>query len=152
MNISAKNFKRLLNCWPPFWGAGIRVLKVSEDFSHVRVSLALRWYNKNYMRVQYGGSLFSMTDPFFALMLIKRLGKGYVVWDKHGAIDYIRPGKSHVYADFCLTEEQVESIRADVKEQGKVLPVFSVTIHDENNEVVAKVTKTLYVRAVKADD
>lgn len=148
MNLSAKNFRRLLNCWPPFWGAGIRVDEVSEDFGHIRVSLANRWYNRNYMRVQYGGSLFSMTDPFYALMLIKRLGKNYIVWDKHGAIDYIRPGKTRVYVDFVLTDEQVEGIRRDVKAKGKVLPVFTATIYDEKKEVVAVATRTLYVREV----
>jgi len=148
MRLSAKNLRRLLNCWPPFWGAGIRVNIISDDFSHIRVSMAFRWYNKNYMRVQYGGSLYSMTDPFFALMLIHRLGKNYIVWDKQAEIDYVRPGKTPVHADFHLTKEQVEAIRNEVKEQGKVLPVFTTLIYDAQNELVATVKRTLYVREI----
>lgn len=149
MKLSANQLRWILNAWPPFWGAGIKVEELHDDFSYARVSLAFRWYNKNYMRVQYGGSLFSMTDPFFVLMLIKRLGKGYVAWDKLSEINYLRPGKSRVYAEFRLSDEQVADIREAAIRDEKVYPTFEVAIVDERKQVIATVKKTLYVRREK---
>ncbi|KTD12777.1 Uncharacterised protein [Legionella hackeliae] len=110
--------------------------------------MAFRWYNKNYMRTQFGGSLYSMTDPFFALMLIHRLGPEFIVWDKQGEIDYIQPGKSRVYADFVLTDEQVAIIKDTASENGKHLPVFHTEIYDQDKQTIATVKKTLYVKRV----
>ncbi|MFC3908193.1 DUF4442 domain-containing protein [Legionella dresdenensis] len=152
MKLSARLLKWIFNLWPPFWGAGIKVITISPDFSYAKVSLAFRWYNKNYMRVQYGGSLYSMTDPFLFIMVLQRLGPGYVVWDKQGEIDYVRPGKSRVYAEFRLSEDQIEAIRLEVAEKQKIYPVFDITIYDEKQEVVAVVKKTLYVRLNSSKD
>ncbi|WED42966.1 DUF4442 domain-containing protein [Legionella cardiaca] len=151
MKLSAKALRFILNCYPPFWGAGIKVDTISEDFSFARVSMAFRWYNKNYMRTQYGGSLYSMTDPFFALMLIQRLGSDYVVWDKHGEIDYIKPGTSRVYADFSITDSELFAIKESTKDNKKYLPVFHTEIYDSSKQVIAKVKKTVYVKRIRGN-
>ncbi|OCH99416.1 DUF4442 domain-containing protein [Legionella jamestowniensis] len=146
MKLSARALRFILNCYPPFLGAGIKVETINSDFSFARVSMRFRWYNKNYMRTQFGGSLYSMTDPFFALMLIQRLGPEFVVWDKHGEINYIKPGESRVYADFVLKDEQVEHIKTTTVEKGKFLPVFHTEIYDEKKQTIATVKKMLYVK------
>ncbi len=81
------------NIWPPYFGAGIRIEHVNEDFRYVRVALKRSWYNSNYVGTQFGGSMYSMTDPFFMLILINNLGKDYIVWDKAARIEFIKPGK-----------------------------------------------------------
>ena len=65
----------LLNFYPPYLGAGVKVRYISSDFREVRVSMGLKWYNRNYVRTQFGGSLYSMTDPFYMLMLMENLGR-----------------------------------------------------------------------------
>ena len=54
---------RAINVWPPFFGAGIRV-KWSPDNKAVDVEMKLRFWNRNYVGTHYGGSLYSMADPF----------------------------------------------------------------------------------------
>ena len=127
-------------------GAGIRVDTISDDFSFAKVEMKLRWYNRNYVKTHYGGSLFSMTDPFYMLMLMRRLGKNYIVWDKSADIDFVSPGKSHVYAEFSLTQEDIETIKEKTANGAKYLPQFPIRIYGEKNETVAKVTRTLYIR------
>jgi hypothetical protein len=56
-------FRRGLNLWPPFRGAGIRVTHVSADYREVDVALKLGLLNRNYFGTQFGGSLYAMTDP-----------------------------------------------------------------------------------------
>lgn len=79
------------------------------------------------------------------LMLMPLLGKDYIVWDKKSTIDFIKPGKGRVQAEFHLPPTLVEDIRQKAA-VSKYLPEFVVDIKDEQGEVVARVNKTLYVK------
>ncbi|MGL4716994.1 MAG: DUF4442 domain-containing protein, partial [Aeromonas sp.] len=92
--------RRALNAWPPFWGAGIKIETLSDDFRYCRVTLKSRWWNKNANRTQFGGSMFAMTDPIYPLMLMGYFKNRYYVWDKAGSINYIKPGKGLLVAEF----------------------------------------------------
>ena len=95
---------------------------------------------------QFGGSLYSMCDPFFMLMLMMQLGQGYVVWDKSASIEFLRPGRGRVKARFELPRDHVEQLRAETDDKGKINPEFEVTVVDEKGESVARVHKVLSVR------
>jgi hypothetical protein len=71
LTIPAGLFRRGINLWPPFVGAGIRVTRVSADSREIDVTLKLRLFNRNFFGTHFGGSLFAMTDPFFALMMLR---------------------------------------------------------------------------------
>ena len=73
---------RWINMWPPFLGAGIKVVRMDEDMRAVDVEMKLTRLNRNYVGTHYGGSLYSMADPFYMLMLIANLGREYIVWDR----------------------------------------------------------------------
>ena len=45
------------------------------------------------LRLLFGGSLYAMTDPFFALMVMHNLSSDYVVWDKSASIDFLAPAR-----------------------------------------------------------
>ena len=87
-----------------------------------------------------------MTDPFFMLMLIKILGKEYVVWDKAAHIDFIKPGLGTVTAKFVISDEQIKDIIAKTADGQKYLPEFTVDIKSRKGNKVARVIKTLYIR------
>ncbi len=144
--LSARWLKRILNFWPPYLGSGIRVLELSESWDYARIKLRKGLLNTNYFGTAYGGSLFSMTDPFYVLMLTNRLGRNYIVWDKGACIKYISPGKTHVYCQFTLTQERVDDIRHKADNSEKYEPEFEVDVVDENGELVAKVQKRIYVK------
>jgi acyl-coenzyme A thioesterase PaaI-like protein len=146
MNLRQKILFKIMNYWPPFWGAGIHIDHISKDFMEVDVSLKLRFWNRNYVGTAYGGSLYSMSDPFYMLMLITLLGKGYIVWDKGATIRFIRPGKSKVYAQFRLTSEQLNEFKEELKCKNKITPVLTVYIKDGEGNVIAEVDKTLYIK------
>lgn len=150
IRLGARALRLAMNLWPPFVGAGIHVLHIAEDFRAVRVRMVLRWYNRNYVGTHFGGSLFAMTDPFFMLMLMHNLGRGYVVWDKSAGIRYRAPGKGTVFADFRLGAEQIAAVVAQCADGEKHEPVFCVDVTDANGKVVATVEKTLHVRRAAA--
>jgi hypothetical protein len=136
---------RLLSWYPPYLGAGIRV-KSSRDLRTFEVRMKLRWWNRNYLGTHFGGSLYSMCDPFLVLILSGALGRDYVVWDKAAAIRFRRPGTGTVRATFHLPQETIDGIRAAADAGEKVEPSFTVEVLNEAGEVVAEVDKLLYVR------
>jgi hypothetical protein len=147
MRVSARLLRRGMGWWPPFLGAGIRVRSLADDFREATVELRFGRLNRNYVGTQFGGSLYTMTDPFFALMLMHNLGGEYLVWDKAGSIEYVAPGRGTVRARFALTEQRIAEIRALAAGGEKVLPEFLVEVrHADDDSLVALVRKTLYVR------
>jgi len=140
---------RLLNLYPPYLGAGIRV-RATPDLCAFDVRMKLHWWNRNYVGTHFGGSLYSMCDPYFMLILIEQLGRGYVVWDKAATIRFRRPGKGTMHATFHVPPEKVEEIRAAADRGGKVEPVFTVEVRDGEGNLVAEVEKLLYVRRKEA--
>jgi hypothetical protein len=137
---------KLINWYPPYLGAGIRVRRVAPDFTSVEVEMKLRFWNRNYVGTQFGGSLYAMTDPFYMLMLMENLGRDYIVWDKAATIRFKKPGKGRVRARFELPREQIDAIRAEADRGVKVEPVFQVNVLDDSGTLIAEVEKTLYVR------
>ena len=144
--MNAKSFKRLINIYPPYLGAGVRVRSVAPDYRHIRVEMRLRWYNRNYVGTHFGGSIYSMVDPFYMLMLMQVLGPDYIVWDQAAQIVFLKPGRGTLHADFTLTDADLAAIHAHTASGGKYLPEFVVEIRNVDEEVVARVEKTLYVR------
>lgn len=140
---------RLLGLYPPYLGAGIRLTHLADDLLTIEVAMKLTPLNRNYVGTHFGGSLYSMCDPFFMLMLIEALGSGFVVWDKAATIHFKKPGRGTVRARFALSPAEIECIRNDTIRLGRTAPVFKTVILDEEGDVVAELEKTLSVR-VKA--
>ena len=141
--------RMLLNLWPPLFFSRIKLMLLTPDFKHARVRLSLSAWNRNVVGSHFGGSIFAMTDPFYMLMLMHYLRAEYHVWDKSADIDFIKPGKGKIYADFIITDETIKDIKKKTQSGEKYLPSFEIFIKDENNELIAKVNKTLYIRKKK---
>lgn len=142
--IRRRLLEKLINFYPPLWGAGIR--SRSLDQSTVEVQMKLTLLNRNIVGVHFGGSLYAMCDPWFMLILMRCLGSEYIVWDKAASIQFRRPGKGTVMARFHIPAEKVEQIRLDADNHYKTEPTFSVDVVDQDGQVIAIVEKILYVR------
>jgi acyl-coenzyme A thioesterase PaaI-like protein len=149
LNFGAAGMRRLMNLWPVFRGAGIRVREIAPDFRSVTVELRAKLLNRNWVGTHFGGSLFAMTDPFHMIMMMQNLGRDYIVWDKAGTVRFLKPAKGTVTARFTLDPAEVEKARAATAGGGKYEPKFRVDIVDADGVVVADVEKTLYIRKKK---
>ncbi len=146
MKITPKLFKRMLNLYPPYIGAGVKVTYISVDWKELHVSMSLRWFNRNAVGTHFGGSLYSMIDPHLMLLLMKLLGKEYLVWDKTADIEFIKASKKKVTSVIKIKNKEIEDIRIKTANGEKYLPNFIVEIRDEDNDLVARIKKTIYVR------
>ena len=137
---------KLINWWPPMLGTGISLKKVSRDLSRFEVEMKLRWYNRNLVGIHYGGSLYSMCDPWYMFILIANLGKEYVVMDKAANIRYLKPGKGTLKCIFAVDKAQVQAIKDEIDVIGKKDYTFLCQVKNEQGEVVTEVEKIVYVR------
>lgn len=139
-------FRWLMYLYPPYFGTGVKVGYVSNDFSKIRLDMPLRFYNRNMFGTHFGGSLYAMSDPFYCIMLTKLLGNDYIVWDQGADITFVKPGRSKVTCELQLSPEEVERIRQEAESGEAVRPHYRVDVIDEKGVVVAVIDKHLYVR------
>lgn len=146
MRLRQLFLEKVINYYGPFLGAGVKLEKMTKDYRHARVSMKLTFYNKNYMGTQFGGSLYAMTDPWYMLMLIKNLGRDYIVWDKAATVNFRKPGRGKVTAEFNLTDEHLAEIKKHLETEKKMDYHFKVEIKDDEGKLIADVDKVLYIR------
>ena len=144
--LRQKFLEKAINYYGPYLGAGVKLEELSKDYRSAKVTMPLTFYNKNYMGTQFGGSLYSMVDPWYMLMLIKNLGKNYIVWDKGATIRFKKPGKGTVKAEFILTQEIIDEIKEYVEANTKMDKVFKVDIKEKDGNVICEVDKVVYIR------
>lgn len=144
--ISNRTKIKMINFYPPYVGAGIKLSHLSKDFKKAVVTMKLRWWNKNMVGTHFGGSLMAMSDPFYMLLIMQNLGRGYIVWDKASTIRFVKPGKGKVTCVFEITDAILEQLKAEADTHGKTEMVLPLQITDEKGEVVSELEKTIYVR------
>jgi len=144
--LSRTTKMKLINWWPPMLGTGISLKKISSDFTRFEVHLKRRWYNRNLVGTHYGGSLYSMCDPWYMFILMANLGKDYIVWDKAASIKFKKPGKGLVIGVFEIDKEEIEAIRKEIDQIGKKDYVFKMNLVNEKGDVISEVEKVVYVR------
>lgn len=140
-----------LRCWSfyvfaCYRGTGGRPSFIAEDWSEVRLSLPLSWRTRNYVGTIFGGSIYSAVDPIYMLMLIHRLGKDYIVWDKSASIQFKKPGRELLHARFIVDDEELAAIRAALETQRSIDRTYSIELKDSAGNVCATVEKLIYIR------
>lgn len=142
--------KRLLlllwNFWPPFWGAGIAIDRISADMKYVRIRLKRRPWTRNIVGTQFGGSIYAMTDPIYMVMLMTHLGRDYIVWDKAASIRFRKPGRSDLFAEFAIDDADIASIKQRLISEPKLDWQKTVLVKSPAGEIIAEVEKVVHVR------
>ncbi len=137
------------NLFPAYRGSGARVVYIADDYHEMRVKIPLNWRTRNYVGTIFGGSMYAGIDPIYMLMLIKVLGRDYIVWDKAAKIRFKRPGKETLFADFCLTLEELDEIKALLEIKKSIDRIYTVELKDKNGKLHAEIEKTLYIAKKK---
>ena len=140
------------NLFPAYRGTGGRVAYIADDFHEIRVRIPLSWRTRNYVGTIYGGSMYGAVDPIYMLMLIRILGKDYIVWDKAAKIRFRKPGKETLYVDFLLSAAEIDEIKKLAETERSVDRIYELELKDQSGVVHAQIEKTLYVRKVMSDE
>lgn len=145
--LPAADLREALNSWPTFAAQKISIIDLADDWTGVTVQLDLTPENANYFGTAFGGSLFSMIDPFLVILIARQLGPGYAVWDKKVEIDFVRPGRGPVTAHVEVSPEYVERIRAATADGERHLEWFEVHLLAQDGTAVAVQRRQIYIRA-----
>ena len=151
MKLTPGRFRFLLNLYPPYVFAGVRITYVAADWRELHVQMKLRRYNRNAVGTHFGGSLYSMIDPHYMLLLMRILGRDYMVWDQAATIHFRRPGRGRVRSIAKIPDVVVDEIRRKTNDGSVYRPEFVLDILDDDDELVASVNKVLYVRRKTTD-
>ena len=135
-----------INLYPAYRGSGARVTYIAGDFREVRIRLPLSWRTRNYVGTIFGGSIYSAVDPIYMLMLIRRLGPDFIVWDKAAKIEFLKPGRETLHARFVINDGELAAIRAALNAQRSVDRSYIVELTDASGTVCARVEKFIYIR------
>lgn len=141
--------KFMINRYSPYRGAGIEIDEIDLANYYIRVKMPLTRKNQNIVGTHFGGSLYSMVDPFYMLILMHHLGSKYIVWDKAATINFLAPGRSTVYADIRLDANEINHVKELAENYAPVIRNYVVNIFDESGLRIAEVHKTLYIRRKK---
>jgi hypothetical protein len=134
------------NWFPAYRGTGGRITYIDRGWREIRVRLPLSRRTRNYVGTLFGGSMYGAVDPIYMVMLIRRLGPDYVVWDKAASIRFRRPGRTTLHARFVLDDAELDAIRDALRTAPSVDRVYTVDLVDADGVVHATVEKTIHVR------
>lgn len=153
MILSERVGKFFLNAYPPFLFNRIRIQKISEGYRSCRVRIKKSLLNRNMNGTIFGGSLFSASDPFYAILywqIFERKGYKVQTWLKSAEIHYLRPADQNLYLDFSISEDQIKEAEASLKSIGKYKFTHEVQYKDKTGDVYVISKTEVYIRLTKA--
>jgi acyl-coenzyme A thioesterase PaaI-like protein len=139
-------FRQAFNFWPCYRGTGAKVTYIASDWSEIRVTLPASLRTRSHAGIIFGGSMYAAVDPFFMLMLRKRLGPGWLAWDKAATIRFKKPGRTRLFATFRLPPGEEAAIHGALEHERSADRTYSVDLVDAEGVVHASVEKIVHVR------
>ncbi len=144
-SFSTWKFRTKMNWYPMYFGSGGKILFWDAQSRELHVQIKLSIWSYNYVGTIFGGSMFSATDPFYMLMLLRILGTDYVVWDKSANIKFIRPARTTLFAKYLISDELLDDIKSDVAANNECTRVLKLELKDANEKVHAVIERVVYV-------
>ena len=113
------------------------------------MKISKSFLNTNYNNSIFGGTIFSASDPFYALLfdqVLKRKGFTVRVWLKSANIQYLKPGRTNLYFRISLSEQDIKEAEDALNTVGKFVKAFPLEILNSKGELCASVINEVYVR------
>jgi len=133
------------NLFPAYRRSGARITYVAPDFHEVHIKIPSNWKTRNHMGITWGGGLYSALDPIYGVMLYKILGGKYRVIDRTASIHFKRPGKTTLFAQFRLSQQELKGIKTDLRSKAKLTRNYEIDLVDKQGVVHASCEKELCI-------
>ncbi|MXV50670.1 DUF4442 domain-containing protein [Pedobacter sp. HMF7647] len=149
MKVSENTLKWAMRFYPPLFFQRIWVRKFGQGFKSADVKISKSIFNTNYNNSIFGGTIYAATDPFFSLLfdqVLQRRGYKVRVWLKSGQISYLKPGRTNMYFNIVLTEENIDEACQVLDTVGKFVKTFPMEIFNKEGELCATVQNEVYIR------
>lgn len=135
--------------YPPLLFQRVWVKKFHKDFRGVDVKIHRSLLNRNYNGSIFGGTIFSATDPFYAILfdqILQREGYKVLIWLKSAHIQYKKPARKNLSFSITIIPTQIEQAKIDLNKIGKHVVEFEFDLHDQEGLLCATVRNEVYIR------
>ncbi|WP_285008312.1 DUF4442 domain-containing protein [Pedobacter faecalis] len=149
MIVSERTLKWGLSLYPPMLFQRIWIRNFHKGFRGVDVKISRSIINRNYNGSIFGGTIYSATDPFYAILfdqLLQRRGFKVRVWLKSASIQYLKPGRSNLYFTIKVSDEMLEDAVQALSTQGKFIRAYPIEVCNSEGEICASVINEVYIR------
>jgi len=149
MQASENTLKWAMRFYPPLFFQRIWVRRFHKDFRGVDVKIHRSLLNKNYNSSIFGGTIFSATDPFYAVLfdqIFQRKGYTNLVWLKSAEIQYLKPARKDLFFTIKLSDEEIIYAEKHLLQDGKYVANFDIELYDTDRILCVKVKNEVYIR------
>jgi acyl-coenzyme A thioesterase PaaI-like protein len=149
MVVSENVLKWALRFYPPLLFQRIWVIRFEKGFRGVKVKVNKSLLNNNYNNSIFGGTIFASADPFYPLLFHQVLThKGYKVrvWLKSAEINYIKPGRTDLFFNINITEEDIQEVEHVLNTGGKHVKAYPIELYNKEGELCVTVNANVYIR------
>lgn len=149
MKISEKALTWVMRLYPPLLFQRIWVRRFEPGFSGVDVVIVKSFMNKNYNKSIFGGTIFTATDPFYAILfdqVLQRRGLKCRFWLKSAQISYLKPGRTNLSFRIQLSETEIKEAEEILHTQGKYVKSFPIELYDTTGMLCATIQNEVYIR------
>lgn len=135
--------------YPPMFFQRIWVKKVHPGFKGIDVKINRSLFTSNLGNSIFGGTIFSATDPFYALLfgqIMQHKGFKITVWLKSAQIQYIKPGRTDLFYTITISDEMIADAERALQTEGKFIKMYPIEIFDRHGELCATALNEVYIR------
>tara|TARA_B100001758_G_C18417002_1_gene621090 strand:+ start:12762 stop:13184 length:423 start_codon:yes stop_codon:yes gene_type:complete len=138
--------------YPPLLFNRIILKEISDDYMQMRVVLRRTFFNINFHKTIFGGSIFSACDPYFPTMyyhIFLRKGRKLIIWLKAAEIKYLKPADSSLRLHFKIRENEVQIIEEDLNNNGKAEIWHTVKAVNKKGVICVEARMQIYLKDEK---
>lgn len=149
MKISENSLKWLMRLYPPMLFQRIWVKKIYKGFTGIDIKINRSFITSNLGKSTFGGTIFSATDPFYALLfgqLMQHKGFKITVWLKSANIKYIKPGRYDLFYSIRINQEMISEMENALITEGKFIKEYPIEVYDKHGELCVSVLNEVYIR------
>lgn len=149
MKVSENVLKWAMRLYPPLLFQRIWVKKIYKNFLGAEVKINKSMLTLNFGNAIFGGTIYSATDPFYALLFGQILShKGYKisVWLQSASIRFLKPGKEDLYYSIIITNEMIQDAEENLNEKGVFVKSYPIEIYSKNGQLYAVAKNEIHIR------
>lgn len=149
MHVSENILKWVMRLYPPLLLQRIWVQKIHKEFRGAEVKINRSLFTVNFGKAIFGGTIYSGTDPFYAMLLGQILrNKNYhiTVWLKSASIQFLKPARTDLYYKIIITDEMILEMENELNNKAIFVKTYPIEIYSKSGELYAIAKNEIYIR------
>lgn len=138
-----------MRLYPPFLLQRIWVQKIHKGFRGADVKVNHSLFSLNFGKAIFGGTLYSATDPFYALLfgqILKHKDYNVTVWIKSASIQFLKPARTDLYYSIRITDDMINETETELNTNNVFVKMYPIEIYSKNGVLCAVAKNEVYIR------